>query len=193
MVRLKDKKYIPVVLAVLSLAVLAGLLAARYYYTNPVGVVKQPLIELKDSGLQTFYTARAGGEGDIQAKIFYPSGKGISEQEIKVQSPAVPVKIAEAVITEYLKALGDGLRDTKLLGVYRDKDNVFYIDLSDDFIRNFYGDVSQEYCLLKSLYDTVSANVAGVEDVKLLIEGKEVETIGGHLDSLYPLKEAVGN
>ena len=112
-------------------------------------------------------------------------------QEKKIHGSPLPVKMAEAVVAEYLKGLKEGLRDTKLLGVYRDRGNIFYIDLSDEFRRNFSGDAGQEFYLLKSLFETVTANIAGTEDVKVLIEGKEIESIGGHISSFYPLKETV--
>ena len=41
---------------------------------------------------------------------------------------------------------------------------------------------------MKGLYESVIANVQGVTDVKVLVDGKELETLGGHFYLKYPLK-----
>jgi hypothetical protein len=75
--------------------------------------------------------------------------------------------------------------------VYKGADRILYIDLSDEFRRNFQGDAFTEFLLLKSLYESLISNVEDIQDVKVLIEGKEAETLGGHLYLLYPLKDMV--
>jgi len=66
-----------------------------------------------------------------------------------------------------------------------------YVDLSDEFRRNFQGDVLAEFLLLKGLYESLISNEQEIQDVKILIEGKEIETLGGHLLLTYPLREMV--
>ncbi|MBI3592810.1 MAG: GerMN domain-containing protein [Nitrospirae bacterium] len=185
-----DKKYIFIALAVLLVAAPAGWLITRYYQ-SPAAQFRQPLIELKDDTGKVSESSGAQSEDNVAVKMFYPSDDGLSEEERKVQNNQLPVKMAESVVAEYLKGLKEGLRNTRLLGIYRDKRNILYIDLSDEFRRNFSGDVRQEYFLLKSLFETVVTNISGTEDVKLLIEGKEVESIGGHFNVLYPLGDTV--
>lgn len=182
-----NKRNLLIALVLLIIAVLSGWLFARYYQPA-TSKTESPLIELKDGVPQNQDAFGISGEGKISVKIFYPTDEGITAEERVIPGSPLPVTMAEAVISEYLKGLNEGLKDTKLLGVYRDRNNVLYIDLSDEFRRNFSGDVRQEYYLLKSLFDTVVANVAGIEDVRLLIDGKEIESIGGHFYSLYGLK-----
>lgn len=129
----------------------------------------------------------------VAVKIFLSAdeGEGITVEELKIRNNPIPVKMAEAIMAEYLKGLKYGLKDTKLLGIYRDKRSIIYIDLSEEFRKNFSGDVKQEYSLLKSLYETITVNIPGTEDVRVLIDGKEVESIGGHFSALYPLGDTV--
>jgi len=87
--------------------------------------------------------------------------------------------------------VSDMPKDVQLLGIYRDENRILYIDLSDEFRRNFHGDVPMEFLLLKGLYESLSSNLAEIEDIKVLIEGKEIETLGGHLYLSYPLKDMV--
>jgi hypothetical protein len=48
-----------------------------------------------------------------------------------------------------------------------------------------------EFLLLKGLYESLISNIDDIQDVKVLVEGKELETLGGHLYLLYPLKDMV--
>jgi hypothetical protein len=75
--------------------------------------------------------------------------------------------------------------------LYKGEDRVLYVDLSDEFRRNFQGDALTEFFLLKGLYESIISNVEDIQDVKVLVDGKEVETLGGHLYLLYPLKDMV--
>ena len=104
--------------------------------------------------------------------------------------------IADATVEEYLKGPRDKEgsvipKDTKILGIYRGADKILYINLSDEFRRNFQGDVMAEFLLLKGLYESLISNIDDIQDVKVLVEGKELETLGGHLYLRYPLKEMV--
>jgi spore germination protein GerM len=103
------------------------------------------------------------------------------------------ITIAEEIVGEFLKRPSNGAESVipsgaKVLGLYQGNDGMLYIDLSDEFRRNFQGDALAEFMLLKGLYESIISNVKGVNDVKILIEGKEIESIGGHLFAMYPLK-----
>jgi hypothetical protein len=65
---------------------------------------------------------------------------------------------------------------------------MLYIDLSDEVRRNFQGDALSEYLLLNGLYESLVSNISDFQDVKILVEGRELETLGGHIYLKYPLK-----
>ncbi len=185
------KRKIALLIVGLFLASASGWMVARYYL-SPERRIEIPLIELQDGQKTIPLKESPGKEGaGTSVKLFFPSGEGIVSEERRIAYDPLPAHAAEAIVGEYLKGLPEGLRDTKLLGIYRDKSNILYIDLSDEYRRNFSGGARQEYSLLKSLFETVMSNISGTEDVKVLIEGKETETIGGHFFILYPLKETI--
>ena len=184
---MENKRNIAIAIIVLLVAVLSGWLFTRYYQ-SPSEKAESPLIELKEAAPGSQEHFGITGEDTITVKIFHPSEDGIVAEDKTVANKPLPVAMAEVVLAEYLKGLKEGPKDTKLLGVYRDRNSVLYIDLSEEFRRNFSGDARQEYYLLKSMFDTVVANIAGIEDIRLLIDGKEIESIGGHFSSLYGLK-----
>jgi spore germination protein GerM len=129
-------------------------------------------------------------------RLYYPSGNQLQLEERSHLRVTGQTAIAIATVEEYLKGPAAGAasnmqKDVKLLGVYRGADKVLYVDLSDEFRRKFQGDALAEIFLMKGLYESIISNVEDVQDVKVLIEGKEVETLGGHFYLLYPLKEMV--
>lgn len=130
---------------------------------------------------------------NITATIYYPSegttagGDGLLQDQVRIAFNVLAVRLAEELMAEYLRRLPTALRDTRLMAVYRDRDNILYVDLSDDFRKGFSGDARQEYNLLNSLYKTLTSAIPGITDVKLLLEGREVETLGGHFMILNPL------
>ncbi len=186
-----NKKYIIISLLFLLVATVGGWFAAQYFQ-SAARQFKQPLIELKGGEATVSPEAPAVTSDDtVAVKLFLPSDEGITVVEKRIQNNPIPVKMAEAVVTEYLQGLKEGLNETKLIGVYRDKRSIIYIDVSDEFRKNFAGDIRQEFELLKSLYETVMVNIPDTEDVRLLVDGKEVESVGGHFSALYPLGDTV--
>lgn len=70
---------------------------------------------------------------------------------------------------------------TSVRGVYI-IERTAYIDFSRQLIEGFTGGSSSEYLLVASIVQTVCANFSDLDSVRLLVEGKEVDTIGGHLN-----------
>lgn len=173
---------------VLIFLVLFGLgLAGGYLFFSKRSLVPQPGTPPVQSDLRK--------DDSFFVRIFYPvEGRLVMEERSVPKSPES--SLAEATLNEFLKGPSGGAKPavpqgTRVISVYRGSDGILYADLSDEFRRNFQGDAVAEFLLLKGLYETIISNVQGIDDVKVLIEGKEVESIGGHLFALYPLKETL--
>jgi spore germination protein GerM len=126
-------------------------------------------------------------------RIYQPLNSRLDLVEKKIPKRISNAAIAEAVIEEFFKqSVAEGVssipQNVKLLGLYKDEGQILYIDLSDEMRRNFQGDALSEYLLLKGIYESLVSNVQDFQDVKLLVEGKEIETLGGHFYLKYPLK-----
>jgi hypothetical protein len=156
--------------------------------------------------VKVYYKEKPAAEGVIgtstktedffSLKIYYPLGNQLQIEERRIPRRTVQIAIAEAIVEEYLKgpsgnAISNMPRDARLLGLYKDADKILYVDLSDEFRRNFQGDTIAEFFLLKGLYESFISNIQDIQDIKVLIEGKEIETLGGHFYLLYPLKNMV--
>jgi spore germination protein GerM len=181
------KAWIPLV-AVLFMASASG----GYYLFHKFVRIEKEAAELAPQqtlspGLEEFFTLR----------LYFPLGDGLQLVERKVVGRTKQSAIADAVIEEFFKGPGTGApspvpQNVKLLGLYRDASHTLYVDLSDEIRRNFQGDALSEYLLLKGIYESLISNLQDIQDIKVLIEGKEAESLGGHFYLNYPLKTIVG-
>jgi hypothetical protein len=129
-------------------------------------------------------------------KIYCPAGNQLQIEERRLQRRTTQIAIAEAIVEEFLKGpagikTSEMPKNIRLLGIYLDENKMLYIDLSDELRRDFHGDALTEFLFLKGLYESLSSNLGEIEDVKLLIEGGEKETLGGHFYLSHPLKDMV--
>lgn len=168
----------------------SGIAGGFIYFSKSFGI-KQPTEATPQAEKQ---------EGDSSfVRVYYPSEGRLIMEERRVKRQESITAIAGAIIEEFLRGPANttntGKTDipmgTKLLGIYSGSDGILYVDLSDEFRRNFQGDVLTEFLLLKGIYESIISNVTGIDDVKVIIEGREIESIGGHLPALYPLKNTL--
>jgi len=126
-------------------------------------------------------------------RIYLPHNNRLDLVERKIPKRISNTGIAEAVVEEFFKqTVAEGVssipQNVKLLGLFKDEGQMLYVDLSDEVRRNFQGDALSEYLLLKGIYESLVSNVQDFQDVKILVEGKEIETLGGHFYLNDPLK-----
>ncbi len=78
---------------------------------------------------------------------------------------------------------------TRLLAAYI-VDGTAYLDFSGEIADGSAGGTAGEYMMIASLVNTICSNFDGVDAVRILVEGEEVDTLGGHLLVSGPLKPA---
>ena len=76
--------------------------------------------------------------------------------------------------------------ETKVLNISK-KDDTIQIDFSEEIVKNHWGGSAGERLTVYSIVNTL-AQFKGVNKVKILIEGEEVETLAGHMDLTIPLE-----
>jgi hypothetical protein len=96
---------------------------------------------------------------------------------------------------ELVKALLDGSK-TKLVNTFPQKTEVLNVKIEDgkralisfnkNLVRNHPRGSASEMATIYSLTNTLTANIPSIKEVKLLVDGKELESIGGHIDTLHP-------
>lgn len=129
-------------------------------------------------------------------KVYYPYNGRLNMEERRVPRTESRMSIADATVLEFLKGPAGVTKSyvpegAELLGIYPGQDGILYIDLSEGVRNTFQGDALAEFLLLRGLYESVLSNVYGVAGVKLLIEGREADSIGGHISISRALDEIV--
>ncbi|MBI5074729.1 MAG: GerMN domain-containing protein [Nitrospirae bacterium] len=139
-------------------------------------------------------TGSVEGQDLMVIRLFLPMSGKLEMIEKKLPKRTKNIAIAEAVIEEFFKTPANGSpvpQGVKVLGIYRDADLNLYLDLSDELRRNFQGDALAEFLVLKGMHDSLLANLQDFQDLKILVEGKEIESFGSHVYLKYPLKSTL--
>ena len=79
-------------------------------------------------------------------------------------------------------------KHTKIKNVYRNSDTVV-VDFDKDIAKNFVGGSTGEEFLVNSVVNTLT-EFNEVKQVRFLIDGKEIETLAGHMDLSEPVKRS---
>ena len=177
------RRYLPVAIGVLALGLLAwgvtSLLERLTARTDEAAVVTS-----KPAPTETPH---------ISATVFYATPEGDSLMPIRREVPLADGIVAQGrqiLITQlqpppapYISAIPAG---TTLRAFYvTDKGDAF-VDLSGIATGHPGGSLS-ELLTVYAIVNAVTANLPAVQRVQILVDGKEVDTIAGHVDIRRPL------
>jgi hypothetical protein len=186
---------------VLAFVLLIGLVGAGGFYlisvySDLLGPGDEMAPQARVPSLEAESRSRAISGDYTVLELYYPVGGRLVREERSVPRATSVREIASAVVNEFLSGPSGGERgvipeEARLDGVYYGNDLVLYIDFNDALRRNFQGNAEEEYLLLKALNMSLMSNVFQVEGIKLLVDGKELDSLGGHLSVRGLLGEAV--
>jgi hypothetical protein len=128
--------------------------------------------------------------GIVVATLFLPIDEEIRPNEIKIATNAVQTAMIDTLVSEFCRLLPEHLKDIKLNSSYKDRDGVVYLDFNSELKAKASLSAAQEFALLGALYQSVTKNIQGITDIRVLVDGKEVDTLSGHFFILRGLKEA---
>jgi hypothetical protein len=111
--------------------------------------------------------------------------KGELRYDSKPFSTAQQPDAYRAVFEQLLRETPVFPKGTRLLNVER-RDELLVLNFSAALVQNFEGGSDTEAALVNALTRT-AAGFPGVQKVQILVEGKPIETLGGHLDISQPL------
>ena len=130
--------------------------------------------------------------GRIQVKLYV---LGSSGEELATETQEVPLKRslpeqAKEVVRLLLQRSAAIPRGVELRELFITSQGVAYVDLSQELISNHPGGSSAEELTVFSLSNTLIANFPAIKTAKILVEGREIQTIAGHLDLTVPYGRA---
>ncbi len=131
--------------------------------------------------------------GSFTATLCFGDERGeflIREHRI-ITSGHTPDKKAEALLQELLKGpLTRGTRtvplQTRLRGVAFDN-GLLTADFSPDLQQHHPGGSASEILTVYSVVNTLTLNVPEIKQVVLLVDGKKIDSIAGHIDCRQPI------
>lgn len=128
----------------------------------------------------TLYYGSSDGRALVPVRRDVPSATGVVEQGrqmLNVQFQDAP--------QPYVQVVPKG---TKLRAFYITDRGDAFVDLSGDVVSAHPGGSLTELLTVYAVVNTITTNLPKVLRVQLLVEGKEVDTIAGHVDVRRPLE-----
>ena len=133
------------------------------------------------------------GVTTMEVTVYYPDQSGISlipvKREIKFSDDkqkyieTVNLLLENPTEEDLTKIFPKG---AKINSVTLEKDTAI-VDFDSSITKNFVGGSTGEEFLINSVVDTLT-DFDEVKQVRFLIDGKEVETLAGHMDLSEPIK-----
>jgi hypothetical protein len=133
----------------------------------------------------------------IKARLFYVSDDGTRltgvERDVPYadQTPAQARRILDAELSPAEPPLVSAIpAGTTLRALFVGQDGTAYVDLSREIVAAHPGGSAAELLTVYSVVDALTANLPAITAVQLLVEGKEIDTLVGHVDTRRPLPRA---
>jgi spore germination protein GerM len=130
----------------------------------------------------------------IKARLFYVGADGtrLSAVERDVAYAERPADQAREIINAQIAPAADPLVSaippaTKLRALFVTQNGEAFVDLSGDVQSAHPGGSLNELLTVYTIVDALTANLPAITAVQVLVDGKEVETLAGHVDLRRPL------
>jgi len=125
--------------------------------------------------------------------LFFAStdGAGLVREGREIDSCGEPAECVEAVIGELINGplgnLSPTLPTSTSIRTVRIERDVAYVDLGAELVKALPGGSNSEMTAVYSIVNTIAVNFPRIKLVKLMHNGKDLETLEGHLDLHEPL------
>jgi hypothetical protein len=130
----------------------------------------------------------------IKAHLFYltEDGMKLTSVERDVAYGEGTVEQAKSIITAQIAPVAEPLVSavppgTALRALFVTPQGEAYLDLTGEVVRAHPGGSLNELLTVYTLVDALAANLPAISAVQLLVDGKEVDTLAGHIDLRRPL------
>ena len=146
---------------------------------------------------------RDGRQGDvtaaqkIQANLFYVADDGAELVSVvrEVAYGATSAEQARQIVMAQVRTPTDGLASaippgTVVRSVFIGSRGDAYVDLSAAITTGHGGGTLREALAVFAIVNAVTSNLPDVSTVQILVEGKEVDSLAGHLDLRQPIGRA---
>ena len=129
----------------------------------------------------------------IKAQLFYVSDDGAQLVNVERDVPYAEsaAEQAKAIINVQIAPAGDSVSavpaGTKLRALFVTPQGEAYVDFSPEISTGHPGGSRAELLTVYTIVDALTVNLPAIKAVHLLVDGKDVETLAGHVDLRGPL------
>ena len=146
-------------------------------FTSPGNVVEEPLGRGVQSVVVVFADRSASRLLEERREIEVPEDKAQRARRILLELARGPER-GDAVRT-----LPEG---TGVNSVFFDEHGGAFVDFTRELVENHPGGSTGELFTIRSVVQTLASNFPEVEYVMFLVDGREIETVAGHIDAATP-------
>jgi spore germination protein GerM len=178
-----------IIYSVLGAVLVVGLVVL--FFAGPRWLTTAPAQEPAAS-----VTAASSNARKIRARLLYVAEDGVRlsavEQEVVYGEGTVEQakRIIEAQVAQPKPPLVSAIpAGTTLKTVFVTGKGEAFVDLSGELRSNQQGGTTNEILTTYSLVHALTLNLPAITSVQILIDGKEVDTLAGHLDLRRPLEQ----
>ena len=177
-------------IVIVTLAVLVAVVAwlvfggfSRFYSPRPsnqAAAAAPPAGPERKINVTLFYVS-VDGFALVSAQREVPFNEAIAEQArriVEAQLGAAPAPLASAVPA-----------GTTLRALFVSERGEAFVDLSPDVTTKHTGGALDELFTVYAVVNALTVNLPAVTRVQILIDGKEVDTLAGHVDLRHPLQK----
>ncbi len=132
----------------------------------------------------------------IKARLFYVADDGmrLTGVERDVAYGDGTVEQARRIVEAQIAPVGEPLvsavpTGTKLRAIFVTAQGEAFVDLSREIAANHTGGSTDELLTVYTIVHALTANLPAVRSVQILIDGKQIETLAGHVDLRRPLQQ----
>ena len=132
----------------------------------------------------------------IKAQLFYVSDDGMRLVSVERDVPYAEAAVDQAreILNAQVAPVADPLvsavpAGTTVRALFLTEDGQAYVDLSRDVAASHPGGSLNEMLTIYTFVHALTFNLPAVTAVQLLVDGKEVDTLAGHVDLRRPLSK----
>ena len=130
----------------------------------------------------------------ITATLFYATTDAESLVGVRREVPLAPNSIEQgrAILAAQMTAAPEGLlstipQGTTVRAFYVTANGDAFVDLSPEIVKGHPGGSSAELLTIYTIVNAITVNLPAIQRVQILIDGKEADTLAGHVDLRRPL------
>ena len=132
----------------------------------------------------------------IKARLFYVADDGLRLTGVERHVPfgEGPADQAQQIIEAQIAPVAEPLvsavpPNTKLRAIFVTERGQAFVDFSRELVAGHSGGSMNELLTVYTVVDALTENLPAITSVQVLVEGRQVETLAGHVDLRRPLEK----